>query len=76
MSPLTQMLVNEVLRLVRPVHHFLFRKEFEEEAELCKTFFQEFMDLIHKLPHVKKSSLLRVPKLMEYICVINPTEAE
>lgn len=76
MVSLSQMLVNEVLRLMRPVHHFLFRKEFEEEAELSKAFFQEFMDLIHKLPRVKRSALLRVPKLMEYICVINPTEAE
>jgi hypothetical protein len=34
------------------------------------------MDLIHKLPRAKKSALVRVPKLMEYICLINPTEAE
>jgi hypothetical protein len=32
--------MNEILKLARPLHHFLFRKDFEEEGELSKAFFQ------------------------------------
>ena len=61
------------MKMLKVVYSFLMQeKELQEEAALSQDFINEFMKFLKYLPEIKRKDLLTVPKLMEYICLVNP----
>lgn len=54
---------------MKAVHSFMYDPVFSTEKELTDDFFKELFEFFKNLPRIRKESLNKIPKIMDFINV-------
>lgn len=62
-------LINQIIELMKAVHSFMYDPIFSTEKELTDDFFKELFEFFRNLPRIRKESMNKIPKIMDFINV-------
>lgn len=54
---------------MKAVHSYMYDPAFSNEKELTDDFFKELFEFFKNLPRIRKESMNKIPKIMDYINV-------
>lgn len=54
---------------MKAVHSFMYSPTFSTEKELTDDFFKELFEFFKNLPRIRKESMHKIPKIMDFINV-------